>query len=260
MDLALEDWRAWPAVGTIIEALQGALREVLQEELVGLYLGGSLATGGFDPRSSDIDFLAVTASPLPAAAVAELSARHQQLAASGLSCARELEGSYIPQRDVRRHLAGRGHPRLEHGASSLEVVPHDCDWVIHRHILREHGIAVAGPPPDSLIDPVTPDELRSAVRELMACWWTPMEQAMPHKLEPLGYRYYAVQTMCRILYTMDTGRIASKPVATAWALERIDPRWHALLGESLAWPRVAQPGSLAETFAFIRSVAEQLRE
>jgi hypothetical protein len=142
----------------------------------------------------------------------------------------------------------------------LEVVPHDSDWIIHRHILREHGVALSGPPPASLIDPVTPEELRSAVRELMAGWWAPMERAMPGKLEPLAYRYYAVQTMCRVLYTLATGRIASKPAAAAWALEHLAPRWRPLIRESLAWPPAAQPGSLAATYALIRFTAQRARE
>ena len=37
-------------------------------------------------------------------------------------------------------------------------------WPIHRHVLREHGVVLAGPPIQTLIDPVQPDELREAVR------------------------------------------------------------------------------------------------
>jgi hypothetical protein len=39
------------------------------------------------------------------------------------------------------------------------VHPENGYWVIHRHMLREHGVVLAGPPPHTLIDPVQPDEL-----------------------------------------------------------------------------------------------------
>ena len=41
-------------------------------------------------------------------------------------------------------------------------------WPIHRHILREQGVVLAGPPPRTLIDPVQPDELREAVRGILS--------------------------------------------------------------------------------------------
>jgi predicted nucleotidyltransferase len=36
------------------------MQAVLRDRFIGLYLGGSLALGDFDPQRSDIDFVAVT--------------------------------------------------------------------------------------------------------------------------------------------------------------------------------------------------------
>jgi hypothetical protein len=64
------------------------------------------------------------------------------------------------------------------------------------------------------------------------------------------YRSYAVFTLCRILYTHQTGDIASKARAARWALRVVPPRWHSLVqaagGEqtggrgSLPLPRIAR--------------------
>ena len=43
-----------------VEALLDGVKETLGEQMVGLYLYGSLASGDFDPQTSDIDFLVVT--------------------------------------------------------------------------------------------------------------------------------------------------------------------------------------------------------
>ena len=49
----------WPEVNRVVQGLGDALGDALGEELAGLYLCGSLALGGFDPPSSDIDVNAV---------------------------------------------------------------------------------------------------------------------------------------------------------------------------------------------------------
>ena len=51
-------------VNAILTQLSAGLPELLGEQLVGLYLTGSLTYGDFDPGSSDIDFLAVLSKEL----------------------------------------------------------------------------------------------------------------------------------------------------------------------------------------------------
>ena len=51
-------------VNAAVHQLFASLQAVLCEQLVGLYLGGSLALGDFNPRRSDIDFVAVTVDHL----------------------------------------------------------------------------------------------------------------------------------------------------------------------------------------------------
>ena len=47
-----------PEITAIVQELQSGILTILGEQLVGLYLEGSLAAGGFD-AASDIDFIAV---------------------------------------------------------------------------------------------------------------------------------------------------------------------------------------------------------
>ena len=48
----------WPQVDRVVEGLRDGLGDALGDQLVGLYLCGSLAQGGFHPPSSNIDVLA----------------------------------------------------------------------------------------------------------------------------------------------------------------------------------------------------------
>lgn len=254
-----ERWPSEPGVRQMLASLLAGVQAILQDEFIGLYLSGSLAAGDFDPHTSDIDFLVVTRAELSAAQLAGLDAMHQRLLESSPQWGGELEGSYISLGAIRRHQhPPSSHPHLERGLGTLRVEPHDNDWIIHRYIIRSQGVALAGPPPAQLIDPVTPAELKQAVGELLFGWWEPM-LAEPFRLEHLGYRYYAVQTMCRTLYTLEFGTVVSKAVAARWATAQHGSRWVPLIDESFAWPRVERLSSFAETLDFIRYTLDYYR-
>ena len=41
--------------------------------------------------------------------------------------------------------------------------------------------------------------------------------------------------MCRTLYSLETGHIASKKDAAQWAMQNLDVRWQDLIEQALAW-------------------------
>jgi hypothetical protein len=73
----------WPQVNRVVEGLRDGLGQVLGDQLVGLYLSGSLALGGFHPPSSDIDALVATAGVLDEPVVGRLAALHATLRSAG---------------------------------------------------------------------------------------------------------------------------------------------------------------------------------
>jgi hypothetical protein len=78
------------------------MQAILGEQFIGLYLGGSLALGDFNPHRSDIDFVAVTVDELPPKLIIALEEMHTRLWATGTKWARKLDGSYVPQQVFRR--------------------------------------------------------------------------------------------------------------------------------------------------------------
>lgn len=48
---------AYPDVDAVLHTLLASARSVLRDHFIGLYLSGSLASGDFNPQTSDIDFL-----------------------------------------------------------------------------------------------------------------------------------------------------------------------------------------------------------
>ncbi|UOR12676.1 aminoglycoside adenylyltransferase domain-containing protein [Halobacillus amylolyticus] len=53
-----------PATYEFVHSLMDEIKYILVDNLIGLYLHGSLAMGGFNPANSDIDLLGVTKVPL----------------------------------------------------------------------------------------------------------------------------------------------------------------------------------------------------
>lgn len=245
----------FPAANHLIDRLLAEQRAVLGARLAGLYVFGSLAVGGFDPRTSDVDCAAAAASDLTPAERGALAAAHRRLFDSGLPLAGRLECSYLPLAALRRHdPSGACYPRVERGSPDLTSQPHDMDWIINRHCLREYGLAAAGPHPKTLIDPVAPSQLRAAARDLLAWWWGQQLEDTRRVAQP-GYQRYAALSVCRILYTLAAGGIASKPAAARWALQTLPARWHALIEDAIDG---AQPfDRLDETLAFIRFAISQ---
>ncbi len=223
----------YPDVNEILNLLHSKVQEVLREQFVGMYLYGSLSSGDFHPQDSDIDFLVVTRDAIPNHVISHLEQMHNELWKTNAHWASKLEGSYIPQKPLRRYESnGEAYPTVNE--SKFYVAPHGSDWVIQRHIIREYGKTLKGPDPKSLIDAVSVEEIKQAVMGTRNEWWFPM-LADPSWLGQYDSHYhsYAILTMCRALHTLETGRIISKPAAARWAQVQFGEEWSDVIEQAL---------------------------
>lgn len=248
----------YPDVNAVLDLLLSHVRRVLGKQFVGMYLHGSLASGDFNAQRSDVDFLVATTAELPGEMIGALKAMHVHIRASGLKWAKKLEGPYIPRDALRRYDAARAkHPWLGmDGHFGVEQL--GSDWVIQYHVLREHGVVLAGPEPQTLIDPVHADDLRRAVLATLREWWSPPFPS-PARFDSSEYQAFAVLTMCRVRYTLQHGTIVPKAVATRWAREAVGEPWVALIEWAWAWPKEAQLDRRDEALDFILDTLERSR-
>lgn len=235
------------------DALLEGIQQRLGANLVGVYLRGSLAQGDFRPHSSDIDVLAVTEQPVNEAEFAALSALHAQLATLPNPYANEIEIAYIDRAAVKRFRVGSFHPTLGRG-ETLAWSEHHSNWILERWTVREHGITLLGPPPKTLIDPVSPGELRQAVCARLEDWadWAQQPGGL-ERVSMASHNAYQVETMCRALHTLACGELSSKPQAVAWALNTIPEPWRSTVERSQKWRTddTCDPASVPEVRRFI---------
>ena len=255
---------AYADVNAVLQLLLSGAQTILGNHFIGMYLYGSLASGDFD-QDSDIDLVVVTDDEISSDLFSALQAMHAQIAVGDSPWASQLEVSYIPQRALRRYDPTYAlHPHIDRGrGESLRMMQHDSDWVVQRYTLRERGVRLAGPAPRTLIDPVSPDDLRQAMLAILRGWWAPMLDDSAH-LSSLGYQSYTVLSMCRVLYTLQYGTVISKPVAARWARETLDERWIPLIERAVVGrqhPQLEAPSEdVSETLALIRYTLERSRQ
>jgi hypothetical protein len=247
-----------PDVVTLLHALLSAVQQILQDNLGGVYLRGSLAMGDFIPETSDLDVLAVTERSVHNAEFAALADLHAQLAADN-PWGKRLEMAYIDRAALRRFQPGQRHATLYQG-EELKWAEHGSNWLLERWTVRQHGVTLFGPDPNTLIDPIAADDIRAAVCARLPDWedWANQPDDPDWRL-PRRHKAYVVESMCRALYTLACGGLPSKLQAVAWALGALPEPWRSLVQRSRAWRSddTVDPTIVPEVMAFVHWTASQ---
>ncbi|MHB8490086.1 MAG: aminoglycoside adenylyltransferase domain-containing protein [Candidatus Dormibacteria bacterium] len=247
-----------PGLGSFLALMVSSWRSALGRNLAGVYVHGSLSTGAFNLRTSDIDIVTTTRMLTDAGANERIREVHAAMHGWGDDqWADRLQVLFVPARMLGRS----GVPPIAvlelHPDDGFKIRPLGSDFVIQKRILREHGITLFGPRIKRIVAPATTGELRDAQAANLREWWLPQIEFPGRFLEPL-YQVYAVLTMCRALCLLATGEVVTKPEAAAWALHvPYLEAWHPLIRSATAYPGGAQPDQRMATLDFIRFTLEE---
>jgi streptomycin 3"-adenylyltransferase len=203
-------------VPTLLDRLASQLSADLGRNLVGLYVYGSLTQNAFDARRSDVDCVAVIRRRLTSAAVSRLRT-NLRTSSRREPWMRRLQLTILILRELLQ-VDGDGW-LFQFG--HLTRTGSDGNPIIWANIL-ESGHVVCGPDPRTFVPPITPTVMRAALQREIG--YLRAELVTKRNSEWRGrstYRRYAALTACRILYTLETGRVAAKHAAAAWALRRL---------------------------------------
>src|SRR5205085_1000799 len=154
--------------------------------------------------------------------------------------AKHLEGSYIPKSILR----SASEPMkllwyLDNGSRILEQNDHDNTLVV-RWVLRQWGITMAGPPPETLVDAVEPDALRREIYTTMNTWGQQILEK-PERYNNRFYQAYLVLNFARMLHDLQLAQCSSKLAGAEWMIYGAAPHWAGLIER--AWARRVNPAN-----------------
>jgi hypothetical protein len=236
----------------------------------GLYLVGSVALGDFHPRTSDVDFIAVSSAPVNEGSRQALASVHADVAAEAGGPA--FDGIYVTFDELKHTPLNTAGP--VHHDGLLTVGPggrSPVEWAT----LAWHGVRVRGPDPTELAVHADATELTAWTLENLDQYWArwitqskdPATRTAMAMLTDWGVAW-GVLGVSRQHYTVATGRITSKTGAGRYAFGRFPARWRGVIEEALrcrpepvsvpapgraAWPRREQ------AVAFMEAAAEDCR-
>jgi len=263
--------RPYPELREVLNRFVAEIAAELGENLVGIYLVGSIASGDFD-ADSDVDFLVVTKTELTDASMKPL--QEIQIRIHDMDCypAKHLEGSYLNIADLNdwKIVGEKKLYYFDNGSTAYELSTHDNQWHV-RWILRERGITLVGQKPEIILQAIPLDELRNEIKTAMFYVKQLFEDEIDRPLSFFNSRFgqsFTVLTYCRMLHTLYTGTVQSKKAGMQWAKHFIEPKWVKLIDQ--AWHeregvrfgiKIGQRAELTllhETLEFIKYAVSQV--
>jgi predicted nucleotidyltransferase len=190
-----------------LDQLVVALREVLGDDLVGVYLHGSAALGGLKP-SSDLDVIAVSGRRLAAVEKHSLALR-----LGGISKQpRSLDFDLVVHPEIRPwHYPPQFDFHYSEWWPGMRDRDTNTDLAVLITMLLRADTSLYGPAPGTVFDPVPEEDFRR----------TTLAAADEVVLDLEGDTRNVLLTLARIWASLETGDLLPKDRAATWALERL---------------------------------------
>jgi hypothetical protein len=190
------------AADPLLERFLGDVRGVLP--LVALWAHGSLALGDYQPGRSDLDLVAVVASPVTAAQRRALQRVHDLLRTQ-VPLAGKLHCAYVARSELAD--ADRCHLTWAHG----ELLDRPVSPVSRRE-LCQGGLCLFGPPPAGFVPAVSDQELADYIRRDLREFWYPRTGRAELWLRDIWVDL-GMLTLARAAVTLREGRLITKKAA-----------------------------------------------
>ena len=249
---------AYPYVNELLHDLLGQIKAILGDKLVGLYLYGSLVWGDFDEGISDVDLLAVVSDDLAEDEFNALHAMQNEIVAKRPQWTDHIEIAYVSLEALQTFKTQSSQIAVISPGEPFHFKDAGRDWLVNWYPVREKGQTLFGPPPQSIIPPISKDEFIQVVKEHVSAWREWIDQAQ-HR----GFQAYAILTLCRALYTCrHGGDQVSKRQAGLWAVGEL-PEWSETIQDAISWrvskeQNVDDKATLPNTRRFVHSMIDHI--
>ncbi|AMX85132.1 MULTISPECIES: aminoglycoside adenylyltransferase domain-containing protein [Geobacillus] len=214
------NWVTCPSdIRNFVFRILSETKEIVKQDFIGFYIHGSLAMGGFNPNSSDIDILVITSKSMTIE-------NKRKLAKLFLSCSNNpfpVEISFLNEEQLKNwrhpcpfdfHYSEFWRERYEDDlvTGSYQYlngdIKTDADLAAHLTITTNRGVCVEGKP----IEEVFPSIPRSHyISSIMGDFQDCLENI---EEDPI----YCTLNLIRVFWYLKEGIISSKLEAGNWAL------------------------------------------
>ena len=215
----------------ILNGITDQAKEIFGEELVSIYLHGSMAMGCFQPQKSDIDLLIVirnNISDSQKTAFMDHVIEYNKIAPS-----KGIELSIVKLEYCRHFLYPT--PFELHFSNAhlqwymdnpvdyvLKMKGTDRDLAAHFTIIKAYGIVLYGAGINGVFADVPRDKYIDSI-------WADIEGA---RAEILENPVYIILNLCRVAAFLKDNLILSKKQGGDWGLQNLSPRFHSLISEA----------------------------
>lgn len=226
-----------PMLDRIVDGFHG----ILADNLVGIYLHGSLAMGGFNPHASDIDFLVVVHEPMDLTSKKAVAALALELAP--LAPPKGLEFSivliehtqhFIYPTPYEFHYSLYWHDAFVNSTVDWMSPKTDPDLAAHFTITRARGRCLYGEPIDAVFADVPEEHY----------WASILADAEDILDNVTGNPVYSILNLCRVIAYKQDKLITSKVEGGTWALTHLDPQFHVLIQQALDGYQSDEPSAI----------------
>ncbi len=227
-------------------------REILQDNLVGVYLHGSLVMGCFNPQKSDIDLIVVVDEPLSD----PVKRAYMDMVVVLNSCgpAKGIEMSIVLRRVCRPFVYPTPY-ELHFSSGHLEWYKKDPDDYIRRMngtdkdlaahftVIISRGRCLYGAPVKDVFSEIPK-------RDYMDSLWYDVEGAAEEiTKDPM----YMTLNLARVLAYKEDRLVLSKKEGGEWAIRALPPEYHPLITDAMREysesAEVVYDNALAEKYA-----------
>ena len=217
---------------TVIDAFIAVAKEIIGEQLTGIYLHGSLAMGCFNPEKSDIDLIIIIEDNISDEQkmkfMKQIVDLNRQAPAKGLEMSivlRQYCNPFLYPTPFELHFSP-AHLKWFSDASQdyiQNMKGDDKDLAAHFTIIRQYGVTLYGEEIENVFGEVPQKDYIDSI-------WEDVREAREEILEqPM----YITLNLCRVLAFCRDGLCLSKQEGAKWAMEHLPAEYTPIISEAL---------------------------
>jgi len=217
-------------INEVLKFLTSSIASIFQQNLVGLYLTGSLTYNDFNISKSDVDLFVVLNHEITEQELGSIKALHKKIEKDYLVWGKRLECSYITRAMLKSKNVPQDPRPYYNSGTFFEKARFSNEWVINNYLLLQHGIALLGPDFKKLTNRIEEIEVKQAcIRDLFDKWIPQISDTV--WLSSESNQCYFVFNLCRILHAVVRYPTGSKTLAAKWVTNEF-PQWYSLISQA----------------------------